>query len=93
MLRIHTLQNWLYLSDPTMEEALFEITPIRQFVRLTLSALICEITTIMNCWHLLKKINQLMRASPSSMVIFRKKPSPYLRCVKVLTGSSIFSPV
>ncbi|QCY13352.1 hypothetical protein [Pseudomonas sp. MPC6] len=30
---------------------------------------------------------------PAEMVIFRKKPSPYVRCVKVLTGSSISSPV
>lgn len=28
MLRIHLLQNWFPLSDPTMEEALYEITPM-----------------------------------------------------------------
>ena len=38
VLRIHLLQNWLSLSDPTMEEALYEITPMHQFARLTLSA-------------------------------------------------------
>ncbi|RMP67211.1 hypothetical protein ALQ19_200039 [Pseudomonas syringae pv. berberidis] len=38
MLRIHLLQNWFSLSDPAMEEALYEITPMRQFARLTLSA-------------------------------------------------------
>jgi IS5 family transposase len=35
MLRIHLLQNWFSLSDPAMEEALYEITPMRQFARLT----------------------------------------------------------
>lgn len=38
MLRIHLLQNWFSLSDPAMEEALYEITPMRQFARLTLVA-------------------------------------------------------
>ena len=38
MLRIHLLQNWLSLSDPSKEEALYEITPMHQFARLTLSA-------------------------------------------------------
>ncbi|MBP5060402.1 transposase, partial [Pseudomonas chlororaphis] len=56
MLRIHLLQNWFSLSDPAMEEALYEITPpIRQFARLTLSAPIPEDTTIMNFRHLLEK--------------------------------------
>jgi IS5 family transposase len=55
MLRIHLLQNWFSLSDPAMEEALYEITPMRQFARLTLSAPIPEDTTIMNFRHLLEK--------------------------------------
>jgi IS5 family transposase len=55
MLRIHLLQNWFSLSDPAMEEALYEITPMRQFARLTLSAPIPEDTTIMNFRHLLER--------------------------------------
>lgn len=38
MLRIHLLQNWFSPSDPAMEEALYEITSMRQFARLTFSA-------------------------------------------------------
>ncbi len=53
MLRVHLLQNWFSLSDPTMEEALYEITSMRQFARLTLSAPSPEDTTIMNFRHLL----------------------------------------
>lgn len=38
-----------------MEEALYEITPMRQFGRLTLSAPVPEDNTIMNFQHLLEK--------------------------------------
>lgn len=55
MLRIYLLQNWFSLSDPAMEEALYEITSMRQFARLTLSAPIPEDTTITNFRHLLEK--------------------------------------
>lgn len=62
MLRIHLLQNGFSLRDPVMEEALCEITPMRQFVRPTLSAPIPEDTTIMYFRHLLEK-HQLAPAS------------------------------
>ena len=34
MLRVHLMQNWFGLSDPAMEEALYEITPMRVFAGL-----------------------------------------------------------
>ncbi|AYZ58132.1 IS5 family transposase [Pseudomonas aeruginosa] len=56
MLRIHLLQNWFALSDPAMEEALYEITSLRQFAQLSLTqGSIPEDTTIMNFRHLLEK--------------------------------------
>lgn len=55
MLRIHLLQNGCSLSDPAMEKALYEITPMRQFARPTLSAPIPEDTTIMNFRYLPEK--------------------------------------
>lgn len=55
MLHIQLLQNYFSLSDSTMEEALYEIPPMRQIARLTLSAPIPEDTTIMNFRHLLEK--------------------------------------
>ncbi len=55
MLRVHLLQNGFSLSSPAMEEALYEITSMRQFARLTLSAPIPEDTTIMSFRHLLEK--------------------------------------
>ena len=39
MLRIHCLQQWYCLSDPTMEEELSEITSMRQFRGSCLAAL------------------------------------------------------
>ncbi|MFR0693450.1 IS5 family transposase [Pseudomonas sp. NY15435] len=56
MLHIHLLQNWFALSDPAMEEALYEITSLRQFAKLSLTqGSIPEDTTIMNFRHLLEQ--------------------------------------
>ena len=54
MLRVHLMQNWFGFSDPAMEEALYEITPLRQFARLRMSAIPDE-TTLLNFRHLLEK--------------------------------------
>lgn len=58
MLRVHLMQNWFGLSDPAMEEALYEITPMRAFARLSLTEPIPDETTILNFRHLLE-INEL----------------------------------
>ena len=47
MLRVHLMQNWFALSDPAMEEALYEITPMRTFAGLTLTTAILDDTTIL----------------------------------------------
>lgn len=54
MLRIHLMQNWFGFSDPAMEEALYEIAPVRQFARLSLTNAIPDETTILNFRHLLE---------------------------------------
>lgn len=54
MLRVHLMQNWFGLSDPAMEEALYEITSMRQFARLTLTQSIPDETTILNFRRLLE---------------------------------------
>jgi IS5 family transposase len=54
MLRIHFLQNWYALSDPAMEEALYETTPLRSFARLSLRGPIPDETTILNFRRLLE---------------------------------------
>jgi transposase, IS5 family len=54
MLRVHLLQNWYGYSDPAMEEALYEIAPLRQFARLNLVGAIPDETTILNFRRLLE---------------------------------------
>lgn len=53
MLRVHLMQNWFALSDPAMEEALYEIASLRTFAELDLAAIPDE-TTILNFRHLLE---------------------------------------
>ena len=54
MLRVHLMQNWFALSDPAMEEALYEIASLRRFARLSLNEPIPDETTILNFRHLLE---------------------------------------
>ena len=54
MLRVHLMQNWFGLSDPGMEEALYEIAPMRQFAHLSLTKPIPDETTILNFRRLLE---------------------------------------
>jgi hypothetical protein len=37
MLRVDLIQNWFGYSDPGMEEALYQVTPLRRFVGFSLS--------------------------------------------------------
>ncbi|MEO8741708.1 MAG: IS5 family transposase, partial [Lysobacteraceae bacterium] len=53
MLRVHLMQNWFGLSDPAMEETLYEISSMRKFARLTLQAIPDE-TTILNFRRLIE---------------------------------------
>jgi IS5 family transposase len=54
MLRVHLMQNWFALSDPAMEEALYEIASLRAFAHLSLGEPIPDETTILNFRHLLE---------------------------------------
>ena len=55
MLRVHLMQNWFALSDPAMEEALYEIASLRSFAALKLSEPIPDETTILNFRHMLEE--------------------------------------
>ena len=48
MLRVHLMQNWFSLSDPGMEDALYDMPALRQFARLSSLAAIPDETTILN---------------------------------------------
>ena len=54
ILRVHLMQNWFALSDPAMEEALYEIASLRSFARLSLNEPIPDETTIVNLRRLLE---------------------------------------
>ncbi|QIF44166.1 IS5 family transposase [Aeromonas veronii] len=55
MLRIHCMQQWYSFSDGAMEDALYEITSMRLFAKLSLDQPIPDRTTIMNFRHLLEQ--------------------------------------
>jgi len=56
MLRIYLLQQWYGLSDPGMEDALYDSEAMRRFVRIDLAGdAIPDETTILNFRHLLER--------------------------------------
>ncbi len=58
MLRIYCLQQWYGLSDPGVEEALYDMESMRRFVGLELGEdAIPDETTILNFRHLLEEYN------------------------------------
>jgi transposase, IS5 family len=55
MLRIHLMQQWFGYSDPAMEEALYDVAPVRRFAKLSLaSGSVPDETTILNFRRLLE---------------------------------------
>ena len=57
MLRIHCVQLFYNLSDPGVEDLLYESEPVRRFVGLKLSGPLPDETTILHFRHLLEKNN------------------------------------
>ncbi len=55
MLRVHCVQLFYNLSDPAMEDMLYEIESVRRFVGLKITGPIPDETTILNFRHLLEK--------------------------------------
>ena len=55
MLRIHCLQLFYNLSDPAMEDSLYEIESMRRFAGLRLSDRLPDETTILHFRHLLER--------------------------------------
>lgn len=55
MLRVHCAQLFYNLSDPGMEDMLYEIESVRRFAGVRLSGAIPDETTILNFRHLLEK--------------------------------------
>ena len=55
MLRVHGVQLFYNLSDPGMEDLLYEAESVRRFVGLSLSEALPDETTILNFRHLLER--------------------------------------
>ena len=55
MLPVHCMQLFYNLSDPAMEDALYEMESMRRFAGLRLSSSLPDETTILNFRHLLEK--------------------------------------
>lgn len=55
MLRVHLMQNFFTLSDPAMEDALYDTPCLRSFAGLSLQDAIPDETTILNFRHLLEE--------------------------------------
>ena len=55
MLRIHVMQLHYNLSDPAMEDALYEIESMRRFAGLRMSDSLPDETTILNSRHFLER--------------------------------------
>ena len=55
MLRIHCVQLFYNLSDPGMEDMLYEVESVRRFVGLRLPGPLPDETTILNFRHLLEE--------------------------------------
>lgn len=55
MLRVHCVQIFYNLSDPAMEDMLYEIDSVRRFVGLKITGPIPDETTILNFRHLLER--------------------------------------
>jgi len=58
MLRIYFMQQWYGLSDPAMEDALYDIESMRRFADIDIGVdAVPDETTILNFRHLLEKYN------------------------------------
>ena len=57
MLRVHCVQLFYNLSDPGMEDLLYEAESVRRFVGLKLSGALPDETTMLNFRHLLEQHN------------------------------------
>ena len=92
MLRIYCLQQWYNLSDPGMEESLYEIHSMRQFAKLSLSrGSIPDETTILNFRHLLEKY-QLTQTILTDVVDYLNERGLMLRTGTIVDATIINAP-
>ncbi len=92
MLRIHCLQQWYALSDPAMEEALYEIATMRRFAGLSLGhGAVPDETTILNFRHLLER-HDLARAIFAAVKAHLEAAGMLLRQGTIVDATIIAAP-
>jgi len=92
MLRIHLMQQWYGVSDPAMEDALYEITSMRQFAGLSLSnGRIPDETAILHFRHLLEE-HQLGQALFDEVSSFLGERGLLLKSGTIVDASLIDAP-
>ncbi len=88
MLRIYFLQQWFNLSDPAVEEALYDSAGMRQFVGIDLG---CEPvpdeTTVCKFRHLLEERSPAFRGASRACEAYRKEIRACLREVNLLSSA------
>ena len=91
MLRVHLMQNWFGLSDPAMEETLYENAPVRAFAHLSLTKAIPDETTILNFRHLLEE-NELAPEILSRVNAHLSRKGLLLKCGSIVDATIIAAP-
>jgi len=92
MLRIYFLQHWFNLSDPAMEDALYDSEAMRRFVRLELSAdAVPDESTILRFRHLLER-QQLTEAMFASVRTLLEDKRLLLKAGTIVDASIIEAP-
>ncbi len=67
MVRVHCVQLFYNLSDPGMEDLLYEVESVRRFVGLRLSGALPDETTILHFRRLLERLFEEVNAHPVSL--------------------------
>jgi IS5 family transposase len=93
MLKIHFLQQWFGLSDPAMEEALWETPLLRQFAGIGIDFEgVPDETTILKFRHLLEK-HELSKAVFDEMAGVLTGPGLLLRQGTIVDATLIAAPL
>ena len=92
MLRIYCMQQWYNLSDPAMEEMLYEVYSMQRFAGLSLTkGFIPDETTILNFRHLLEK-HQLTERILHEVTTFLQEKQLMLRKGTIVDATIIAAP-
>jgi IS5 family transposase len=92
MLRIYFMQQWYGMSDPAMEDALYDIESMRRFAEIDIAVdAVPDETTILNFRHLLEK-HQLTQAVFDKMNQYLAQKGRLLREGTIVDATIINAP-